>query len=555
MPGSPPRYLVSFHPKRMAHRFTDVLIVGSGLAGLRAAVAIDHSLDIVLVTKEDARQSNSHFAQGGIAAVWDPEDRFESHEKDTLSAGKGLCDPAVVERVVRDAPQRVRELIDWGAAFDQAEGILQLGLEGGHSQSRILHALGDATGRELVRVVLHKARELENLSLIENAFTIDLLTDPIEGGPGARCVGALTWSPTRGIEAIWAKETILAAGGCGQIWRETTNPPVATGDGLAMAYRAGAQLQDMEFMQFHPTVLYVAGSSRWLISEAVRGEGAILRDASGHRFMLEFDPRAELAPRDIVAKAIATQMAKTNRPCVYLDLSHLDPDRMRERFPGITAECEKCGLDFARDPIPVRPGAHYMVGGVRSDARGQTTLPGLWACGEVAATGLHGANRLASNSLLEALVFGFQSGLAASQAAKARASDFRVPAVAHLAGEPAGAELDVADIRNSLRSLMFREVGIERSRDGLARAHESVEFWSQYVLDRQFAEPPGWELQNMLIVADRIIASALERTESRGTHFRADFPNADDARWRVHLAAARGEAFERLPLHGAETVP
>lgn len=530
----PPRYLVSFHPKVITHRFTDVLILGSGLAGLRAALAVRPDQDVLVVTKEAVEQSNSNYAQGGIAAVWDPGDCFQSHAADTMSAGKGLCDREIVDLVVHEAPTRVRELIDWGTIFDRHNGSLALTREGGHSFSRILHALGDATGREVIRAVLARVTALSNVLVRENTFTIDLLTDR-----GA-CVGALTWSEATGIQAIWAKQTILATGGCGQLYRETTNPLVATGDGLAMAYRAGARLQDMEFMQFHPTVLYVAGSSRSLISEAVRGEGAILRDKSGHRFMPDYDPAAELAPRDTVAKAIVKQMAKTRHPCVYLDQSHLDPATIRARFPGITAACEKCGLDFATDPIPVRPGAHYMVGGVKTDRAGRTSLEGLWACGEVAANGLHGANRLASNSLLEALVFGYQCGVGASGAASQLPERFAALPIASARGSADLEPLDLGDIRNSLSSLMFRDVGIERERAGLEGALESVDFWSQYVLEREFPSPAGWELQNMLSVAGLIIRSALERTESRGTHFRSDFPETDDRRWRLHLATRRG---------------
>lgn len=545
-----PRYLVSFHPKRVAHHFTDLLIIGSGLAGLRAAMAADPGLDVMLVTKEDAQQSNSQYAQGGIAAVWDPEDRFELHVEDTLRAGKGLCHEDIVELVVRDAPVRVRELIEWGTEFDSTGGILQLGLEGGHSFHRIVHALGDATGREVIRAVLERSRRLPNLRIVENTFTIDLLTDH------GRCAGALAWSERTGISAIWAKETILATGGCGQIFRETTNPPVATGDGLAMAFRAGARVRDLEFMQFHPTVLYVAGSSRTLISEAVRGEGAILRDRTGYRFMPDCDSRAELAPRDVVAKAIVAQMAKTQHPCVYLDLSHLEAARVRERFPGITAECEKCGLDFARDLIPVRPGAHYMVGGVETDAAGRTTLPGLWAAGEVASTGLHGANRLASNSLLEALVFGYLCGKGASERAGYSLQAYQALPVRHHARSAPREHLDLRDIRNALTSTMFRDVGIERTETGLREAADSIHFWRHYVLDREFDGPSGWELQNMLLLAGLICRSALERTESRGTHFRVDFPESRDATWRCHLAATRGDnGFEHqsLPTLAAST--
>ena len=529
----PPRYLVSFHPKTISHRFADVLVLGSGLAGLRAALAVDPSCSVLVITKEAAQQSNSRYAQGGIAAVWDPEDCFESHAEDTLGAGKGLCDRDIVELVVREAPGRIRELIDLGASFDRENGEFALTREGGHSFNRILHALGDETGREIIRAVLARVRQSPNIQLLENTFTIDLLTD------GSRCVGALTWSGTMGIQALWAKQTILATGGCGQLYRETTNPPVATGDGIAMAYRAGAQLQDMEFIQFHPTVLYVAGSARTLITEALRGEGAYLRDRTGYRFMPDYDPRGELASRDVVAKALVAQMTKTRHPCVYLDLSHLDAETVRTRFPGITAACAQYGLDVAVDSIPVRPGAHYMVGGVSTGADGRTTLDGLWACGEVAANGLHGANRLASNSLLEALVFGHSCGVGASREAQAIGADYRALPIEDRR-EPIGAqELDLTDIRNSLSSLMFRDVGIERDRQGLRRAAENVDFWGRYVLAQEFHGPEGWELQNMLIVACLMIHAADARTESRGTHQRSDFPETDDARWRRHQTRRR----------------
>ncbi|QDU63734.1 L-aspartate oxidase [Planctomycetes bacterium Pan216] len=546
--SDPPRYLVSFHPKRIIHRFTDVLIVGSGLAGLRAALAVDPACSVMIITKVKARKSNSHYAQGGIAAVWDPEDSFDAHVQDTLDAGKGLCDPKIAQLVVREGPLRVRELIEWGTAFDEANGDLALTREGGHSASRVVHALGDATGKEVMRAVLEEVRSRPNILVDEKTFIVDLLTN--EG----RCVGALTYSRSGPIQAIWAKQTVIAAGGSGQLFRETTNPSIATGDGMAMAYRAGATLRDMEFVQFHPTVLYVAGSSRSLVSEAVRGEGAYLRDCNGHRFMPEFTPQKELAPRDVVARAIATQMSRTQHSCVYLDLSHLNADKVRERFPGITKACRKCGLDFARDPIPVRPGAHYMVGGIATDAQGKSSLEGLWACGEVACTGLHGANRLASNSLLEALVFGERCGSGASERALAEADDYRPLAVSHDVAQHAEQELDVADIRNSLQSMMFRSVGIERDASKLATAAESVQFWSQYVLSREFPDAEGWELQNMLVVASLIIAAATERSESRGTHFRTDCPESDPGMARRHLLLSREHGLSWVDMEASDSI-
>jgi L-aspartate oxidase len=544
-PFEGPRYLVPFGPKRVPHCFTDVLILGGGLAGLRAALAVDRRLSVTVVTKDDLQSSSSQWAQGGIAGVVDPEDRFDNHVADTLTAGGGLCHADVVDAVVREAPGRIAELIAWGTRFDERDGALALGREGGHSHHRIVHALGDATGREVMRAVIEQTRRLDNLSVWPETFTIDLVTH--EGV----CCGALVWNPRHGKTLVWARRTILATGGAGQLYRESTNPPGASGDGMALAWRAGAELRDMEFMQFHPTVLYLAGGSRSLITEAVRGAGAWLVDKDGRRFMPEFDPRAELAPRDVVSRAITVVMHRTHHANVYLDLSHLDPTTVRERFPGMAALCGTFGLDLARDRIPVRPGAHYMIGGVRIDDHGRTGVPGLFAAGEVTSSGLHGANRLASNSLLEGLVYGARAGEAAAADVLAEGSrgadEFRVPSIAEPRREVADdgdAGLDLADIRNSLRALMWRHVGVERSGDSLAEALATVEGWCRYVLPRQFADPQGWQLQNMLEVARLMIRGAICRVETRGVHFRADHPETSDA-WRAHIAWRRGEAGPR----------
>ena len=534
MPTPTPRYLSPFDPKRVPHYFTDVLVVGSGLAGLRAATAVDPGLSVLVVTKNQLRESASNYAQGGIAGALAPEDCFEDHAGDTVTAGGALCDREVVDMVVRSAPERINELIEWGTRFDEEAGTLMLGREGGHRRHRVLHALGDSTGKEIMRVMDLQARSLENVQLWTETFTIDVLVH--EG----RCRGALIWNPYHGKTLVWAKQTILASGGVGQAYRETTNPDVATGDGHAIAYRAGVELRDLEFMQFHPTVLYIAGSSRSLISEAMRGEGAYLIDVNDHRFMPDFDERAELAPRDIVAQAIVEQMEKTRHPNVFLDLSHLDGQFVRARFPGIAAACAKFGIDIAVDRIPVRPGAHYMIGGVTTDQRAATTLPGLWAAGEVTSSGLHGANRLASNSLLEALVYGVLAGQGASRAAlKVRGDTYQALPLRNSASDDDSERLDLADIRNSLKSLMWRAAGVRREASPLLAAQRSVEHWCHYVLSRQFAEPGGWELQNLLIVARLILAAALERKESRGVHFRADFVPMDDQRWKRHLTFVR----------------
>ncbi len=530
----PHRYLIQFDPRRTPHYFTDILIVGAGLAGLRAALAVPENLEVLVVTKDRLPESSSNYAQGGIAGVLDPEDCFENHIEDTLKAGAGLCDREVVEAVVREAPDQVAELIRWGTRFDQEEGHLALTLEGGHSHRRIVHALGDATGQEVMRAVIDRARQSPHVTLWEDAFTLDLLTD--EGV----CVGAVVNRPGLGAILVWAQQTILASGGAGVIYRETTNPPVATGDGMAAAYRAGASLRDMEFMQFHPTVLYVAGSARYLISEAVRGEGAYLRDRNSYRFMPDEDPRAELAPRDIVARAIVRQMERTKHPNVYLDLSHLNSATVQKRFPSIDRVCQSFELDITRDRIPVRPGAHYMIGGVTVDLQGRATLPGLWACGEVTSSGLHGANRLASNSLLEGLVFGTRCGSGAAAEVIGRLTRKPSSLSARLLASrftPESGPLDLADLRNSLQSLLWRKAGIVRDRAGLEEALGDVEFWCRYVLAHEFATPDGWELQNMLTIARLILWAALQREESRGVHYRSDYPQPDDTRWRRHLTA------------------
>jgi L-aspartate oxidase len=528
-----PRTLTSFDTRRGTHRFADVLVIGAGLAGLRAALEVPPDLHVLVVTKDRVTESNSSYAQGGIAGVLSPEDNFENHVEDTIVAGDGLCNRSIVELVVREAPGEIEKLIEWGTQFDLEGGLLALTREGGHSHRRIVHALGDSTGHEVMRAVIAKARAAPNLTILDDTFTLDLLTD--ESGA---CAGATIRHAARGTLHAWATQTILASGGCGMVYRETTNPPVATGDGMAAAYRAGAELRDMEFMQFHPTVLYVAGSARHLISEAVRGEGAYLRDAAGRRFMPDHDPRGELAPRDVVARAIFKTMAETRHPNVYLDLSHLPQELVASRFPAIGRTCRQFGLDIGRDLIPVRPGAHYMIGGVTIDAAGRTTLPGLWAAGEVTASGLHGANRLASNSLLEGLVFGALCGRGATAAARAVPDPMRVSRqrFALPPGEANG-DFDATDLTNSLQSLMVRKMGIVRRRDWLDEARDQVDFWCRYALAREFDGRPGWELQNLLTVARLMIATASEREESRGTHFRSDFPTRDDATFCRHLTA------------------
>lgn len=533
-------YLAEFSPNSLVHRFADILILGGGLAGLRAALETDPAQNVLVVTKDRLQNSNSAWAQGGIASVIDPEDRIEFHVRDTLVAGAGLCDRAAVEMVVAEGPGCIEELVAIGTRFDREDELMTLGREGGHSHNRIVHALGDATGLEVMRAVIERVRLRKNLEIAEQTFTVDLLTD------GSGCRGALVQRNGQ-LQMVWANQTILATGGAGQLYRETTNPPVATADGHAMAIRAGVRVRDMEFMQFHPTVLYIAGSSRTLITEAIRGEGAWLVDRDGHRFMPDYDPRAELAPRDVVAQAIVRQMEITQFPHVWLELGHLDPQHIRQRFPGIFQACAEFGLDLTRDRIPVRPGAHYMVGGVVVDHEARTSLPGLWAAGEVTSSGLHGANRLASNSLLEGIVYGRIAGRMAGAAAMADPRPMLVPPLQHDLPRRSSRSLDLSDIRNSLKSLMWRSGGVERSAGSLAESVETMRQWQSVLA---LAAPPsveGWELQNLVQVGLVMLQAALRREESRGVHFRTDFPAPDDARWRGHLGYCAGQ-WEFDPL-------
>jgi L-aspartate oxidase len=535
------RYLVNFLPKKSRHQFADILVIGGGLAGMRAALEVDPNLQVIVITKDVVQQSNSNYAQGGIAGVFDPEDKIEFHVRDTLIAGANLCDEKVVERVIRQAPDRIRELIDLGTEFDRQKLELKLGREGGHSHNRILHARGDATGAEIMRAVISKIEQQSNITVVQNAFTLDLLTH--EGV----CRGAIIHEGAE-LVLVWAKQTILCTGGAGQLFRETTNPAVATGDGLAMAYRAGVEVRDMEFMQFHPTVLYIAGSSRSLVSEAVRGEGAHLVDVGGYRFMGDYDSRMELAPRDIVSLAIVSQMEKTNSSSAFLSLKHLDPVYIRDRFPGIGKAVAEFGLDITCDPIPVRPGAHYMLGGVTVDEEGRTSLPGLWAAGEVTSSGLHGANRLASNSLLEGLVYGVTAGRGSSQLALQMPDNYQIAPLSHQT-KVHRQSLDLSDIRNSLKSLLWRSVGVRREGQSIRQALSTIQGWKRYVLDQTFDNRDGWELQNMLVLGELMARAALQRTESRGVHWRSDYPDTDDEHWRRHIVFRNGElSTQGLPL-------
>jgi L-aspartate oxidase len=530
------RYLVNINSISTHQLFTDVLIIGAGIAGLRAAIEAAQRRNVIIVCKSSLENSNTWNAQGGIAAVLDKTDSFESHIADTLETGCGLSDPGVTELVVRQGPGLVEQLLDWGAEFDMDDGNIAVSLEGGHTHPRVAHAHGDETGRIIAETLIKKTRQNPNIKVMENFFAIDLLTNH-----NNECVGLIGADGRGEPQIIWAANTILATGGAGRIYRETTNPEVATGDGLAMAYRAGVLLQDLEFMQFHPTTLYIAGASRALITETLRGEGAILLDSEGRQFMKDYHESAELAPRDIVSRAILTQMLKTNATHVYLDIRHFDKKHFAKRFPLINELCESFDINIGKDLIPVRPSAHYMIGGVKTDITARTNIENLYACGEVAATGLHGANRLGSNSLLEGLVFGKIVGQSASARKKSGSSHIRHPAMKYQIPHSNRTRLDTTDVRNSLRALMWRNVGITRTAQPLAEAQEIIRFWQRYVMDKTFDSPDGWECQNMLTVSLLMARSAQARQESRGVHFRGDFPNIDDEHFKKHIEITTGK--------------
>ncbi len=522
-----PRHLVPFDLRKLRVQETDVVVVGSGLAALRAAIEAGDSARVLVVTKREAMESNSRYAQGGIAAAIHEQDTLESHIADTLATGHGIADERVVRTVITEGADAVREVISWGARFDRVGRSLSFALEGGHSRARVLHR-GDETGLELERTLLATARSRRRISFLENAFAVDVLTRDGEAA------GVLVHDG-RQLRAVLARSVVLATGGAGQLFRETTNPAVATGDGVAMAYRAGAHLMDLEFIQFHPTTLYLAGASRALVSEAVRGASGTLRDRHGRAFMKDYHPRGDLAPRDVVSRSMLQQMLKTGDTQVYLDITHIPPKDVKRQFPGLVGVCARFGLDFARHPIPVRPAAHYLIGGVKVDPEGRSSLPGLFAAGECAAAAFHGANRLASNSLLECLVFGRRAGRSAAEhRGRKPRRDLAFPG----RFQPAQG-IDLDDLRNSLRSLMWRQVGIERTGPGLADADERMTFWSSYVMRMGFQSPAGWELQNLLTIGTLVARCAGLRTESRGVHFRADRPRRDDRRWKRHISLHR----------------
>lgn len=536
---------------------TDFLIIGSGIAGLRAAADLAAHGRVTILTKADPTESNTGYAQGGIAAALGPEDSPEEHFADTMAAGDGLCEEDAVRVLVEDGVTHVQELLDWGAAFDRdAAGQPALGREGAHRVRRVLHAR-DATGREIGRLLWSRVSANPRVRVLNHARAARLLMRK------GRCVGA-EYRDALQLGGCEARAVLLATGGAGQVFSETTNPSIATGDGVALAWRAGARVADMEFVQFHPTALAVANAPRFLLSEALRGEGAWLVNSDGERFMQRYEPSGELASRDLVARAIVSERARTGAP-VFLSMQHLDADWVHARFPTITAVCRSVGLDLGRDPIPVGPAAHYIMGGVETDVWGRTTAPGLYAAGEVACTGVHGANRLASNSLLEGLVFG-------ARAAKAMVDLPRAGAMANVRkvedrdamGRPRGRPLPrtfdesvvkasqahvveaalqggrLSFTEASIRSLMWQAVGLLRDGRQLAPAVEQLRQCHAALQSQSASGSETMARTSSIATVGWLIAkAALRREESRGGHFRTDFPVKDDLHWRIHVAEKR----------------
>jgi L-aspartate oxidase len=518
----------------------DFLVIGSGIAGLRAALSLADAGDVVILTKADRRESNTGYAQGGIAAAVGPDDSPELHARDTLAAGDGLCVPEAVDILVHEGPHYVGELLDWGAAFDRApDGQPALGREGAHSVRRVLHAR-DATGKEIARLLWSRVAGHRRIRVVDDALVTDLVV------AGGVCTGA-TFVTSRDMSGtVSAGRTLLATGGAGQVFRETTNPAVATGDGIAMAARAGARFIDLEFVQFHPTVLSAPGAPRFLLSEALRGEGARLINNAGEAFVERYEPAGDLASRDLVSRAIVRETERTGAP-VCLSLAHLDSAFVRQRFPTIAGACTQAGFDLARDPIPVSPAAHYVMGGVETDLNGETSLTGLFAAGEVACTGVHGANRLASNSLLEGLVFGARAAVV-MKGGPATTGGGTNPVVATpaVAAPSAAAETDAGQVAaastmpsaDQVRDVMWRQVGVLRDGRSLEGAVQQLQAWAGALQTGRSSDRDQSERRRIgsIVITGLLMArAAWRRTESRGTHFREDFSARDDLHWKRRI--------------------
>lgn len=503
----------------------DFIVVGSGVAGLRAAIALAEAGKVLVLAKQEVTESATHYAQGGIAVALSDEDEISLHFQDTISAGDGIVNADAAHVLVEEGPHRIQELIDWGTQFDRKGTKLTFTREAAHSRDRILHAHGDSTGREIGRALYAKASTLKNILFCEFEFSSTL---HLQAG---RACGVNLISGAGEAHIVRCCSVLLATGGAGNVYTNTTNPAVATADGIAMAYRAGAEISDMEFVQFHPTALYVKNAPRFLLSEALRGEGGVLRNAELHRFMPKYHEMGELAPRDVVARAIAHELevCRLKDPVVYLDLTHLKEDHIKARFPRIYQTCLQYNVDITVDLIPIRPAAHYLMGGVRTDLFGRTSLPGLYAAGETACTGVHGANRLASNSLLEGLVFGARAGATMQGELDEGLGKAGVSRAAAAAGEQ---HADAEPLIQEIQQLMWNNVGIVRTRQGLSEALQQLQAWEARVptpVSRRHCEAGNIHTAALLITR-----SALARLESRGAHYRTDYPAHDDVKFKKH---------------------
>lgn len=524
-----PDFLISFDTEKLHTEEIDFLIVGGGIAGLVAALQLKNFRTIVLY-KNGLSETCTYNAQGGIAAAIAPWDSPEKHKIDTIKTGCGIADEKAIEILTEEGVERINELISSGLAFDMDKTGYHFTMEGGHSCRRILHIQGDGTGKGIAEFLYKKVLSERNIKILHSHFLIDLIN--IEN----RLEGAIVYDEKKKkVFLIRAKAFILATGGGGNIFQETTNPSVITGDGISVAYRAGAELTDLEFYQFHPTTFYQAGAPRFLISESVRGEGGVLRNSKGERFMFDYHPMGELAPRDIVTRAIIDQMKKTGSNCVYLDLRAIKCN-LKKRFPGIYTFCKNYGIDIEKEHIPVRPAAHYLMGGIKTDLSGKTSIENLYACGETACTGVHGANRLASNSLLEGLVFGTRVGRSAIEKSNRKLSPLKFK---YTFPQKADILIDREDLKRSIRSLMWRNVSIEREEDGLKSAEGKIKEWMKYAFLKEFSDTSGFETLNMLILALLITITSSLRKESRGAHFRKDYPQQDDNNWKKHIVISK----------------
>lgn len=546
-----PRYLISPSFCQKIHKYCDCIVIGSGIAGLSTAMRLAKNNNIKVITKSSLSDSTTWYAQGGIAAAIKKPDFWKNHYEDTMAAGQGLCDRKAVKILVKTALKMIEDLIEIGTNFDISEGEISLTTEGGHSYPRILHAGGDATGEELEKKLVSHSKGLKQIDFFPEYFVLDILVYK------NKCIGVLGMDiNTNKIEIHPASNIVIASGGIGQIYNLSTNPPISTGDGIAMAYRAGTSITDIEFVQFHPTVFKTKDSKLFLISEALRGEGAYLRDCHGNRFMVGRHPRAELAPRDIVVKEMIRVMDKCGSNYVYLDATHIPESHLKIRFPNIISKLRENGLNLKKDLIKVSPAEHYLNGGIKTDYKGKTNIEGLYCCGEAAATGAHGANRLASNSLMEGLVYGWEIYKDIEKKLKQKNTGYENKTIEGVnklldeakikkrkAGKFDDKKPDIKTLTSDLKNIMTRKVGILRDAQSLKEAGEFVDFHinSGYLYNKK--DKNILEFANMLTVASLITKAASLREESRGTHQRNDFPKKDDKNWKKHIILKQNKVY------------